>query len=123
MQSGRHAQGPPSPPPGTGVQGSGSTSQPSLPPVWSLWCWPQVYTGGAYTPTTHRVINTDPAMSRVSIPFFYETAFDSVIKPIEQVASVRGADYQPVTYGQHLLKKVLSNFELEDDGRKQPIAV
>jgi isopenicillin N synthase-like dioxygenase len=32
---------------------------------------------GAYQSTPHRVINADPARARVSLPFFYEPAFDA----------------------------------------------
>ncbi len=32
---------------------------------------------GQYQSTPHRVINPDPSRSRVSIPFFYEPAFDA----------------------------------------------
>ena len=79
----------------------------------------QVYTNGLYTPTAHRVINSDPTKSRVSIPFFYETAFDSVVQPIKQLVNQqqRHPGFEPVRYGEHLLGKVLNNFELE----KQPV--
>lgn len=74
----------------------------------------RVYTNGAYTPTLHRVVNADPSRSRVSVPFFYETAFDAEVAPIP--ALLRNGErplYSPVCYGRHLESKVLSNFELE----------
>lgn len=73
-----------------------------------------VYTNGVYTPTLHRVVNGDPYRSRVSVPFFYETAFDAEVAPIR--ALLRDGKcpmYAPVRYGRHLEGKVLSNFELE----------
>ena len=83
-----------------------------------------MYTNGLYTPTAHRVINADPSKSRVSIPFFYETAFDSVVEPIQQLLPLSGqkASYEPVRYGTHLLSKVLNNFELEQPPRQQAAA-
>ena len=75
----------------------------------------RVYTNGAYTPTLHRVVNTDPGRSRVSVPFFYETAFDAEVAPIP--ALLKGVEqpmFEPVIYGRHLESKVLSNFELDE---------
>ena len=73
----------------------------------------QVYTNGLYTPTAHRVINADPSKSRVSLPFFYECGFETVVKPIQTlVLEGQRPKYQEVQYGKHLLGKVLSNFEL-----------
>ena len=74
-------------------------------------------TQGMYTPTLHRVVNTDPARSRVSIPFFFEPAFDAMIAPLPQLAApgtrAAGAGvFAPVRYGTHLESKVLKNFEL-----------
>ena len=70
-------------------------------------------------PTAHRVINADPSRSRVSLPFFYEPAFEAVVAPLPQLAgaSPGGAarGLKPVRYGRHLESKVLSNFELEPD--------
>lgn len=36
---------------------------------------------GLYQSTPHRVLNADPTRSRVSIPFFYEPAFDAQVGP------------------------------------------
>lgn len=75
----------------------------------------RVWTNGLYTPTLHRVINPDPSQSRVSIPYFYEPAFDTVVEP---VPGLHGSSPTPVVtgkhYGTHLEKKVFSNFELEN---------
>ncbi len=74
----------------------------------------RVYTNGAYTPTLHRVVNADPSRSRVSVPFFYETAFDAEVAPIR--ALLKGKEqpvFDSVIYGRHLESKVLSNFELD----------
>jgi len=74
----------------------------------------RVYTNGAYNPTLHRVVNADPSRSRVSVPFFYETAFDAEVAPIPGL--LRNGEqpmFSPVRYGRHLESKVLSNFELD----------
>jgi isopenicillin N synthase-like dioxygenase len=83
----------------------------------------QTLTNGLYTPTLHRVLNTDPARSRVSIPFFYEPAFEATIAPLPQLVAAAAsgaaaggagpaARFPSVRYGSHLESKVLSNFEL-----------
>lgn len=74
----------------------------------------KVWTNGRYTPTAHRVINTDPTRSRVSIPFFYEPAYEAVVAPVPQLsaqAPLREA-LRATRYGSHLESKVLNNFEL-----------
>jgi isopenicillin N synthase-like dioxygenase len=55
------------------------------------------WTGGAVRATRHRVIGT--GCERFSIPFFYEPAVDAVIAPLGHGI---GADFAPVTYGDHL---------------------
>ncbi|CAL5228420.1 g11552 [Coccomyxa viridis] len=73
----------------------------------------RVYTNGAYTPTLHRVVNADPSRSRVSVPFFYETAFDAEVAPVAALLKDNKQPmFNPVIYGRHLESKVLSNFEL-----------
>lgn len=75
----------------------------------------QVYTNGIYTPTVHRVVNTDLSKSRVSLPFFYECAFEARVSPIPQLLeSGQKASHESVKYGAHLLKKVLSNFNFDN---------
>lgn len=44
----------------------------------------KVYTNGLYEPTPHRVINADPSRSRVSIPFFYEPAFEAQVRLVDR---------------------------------------
>ena len=74
----------------------------------------RIWSNGIYQPTAHRVINADPAASRVSVPFFYEPAFEAIVAPLPQLCSQeRPACAAPVRYGAHLEGKVLSNFELE----------
>lgn len=77
----------------------------------------RVLTRGKYKPTLHRVINVgsnERKKSRVSVPFFYECGFDTIIKPLDELKKDgEEGDYEPVRYGRHLESKVLSNFELE----------
>lgn len=75
----------------------------------------QVFTNGLYTPTVHRVVNADPTVSRISIPFFYECAFEAQVAPIPQLlSSKQAASHSPIRYGTHLLNKVLNNFDFEE---------
>jgi isopenicillin N synthase-like dioxygenase len=46
-----------------------------------------VWTNGLYEPTAHRVINSDPTTSRVSIPFFYEPCFEAVVEPLPELVA------------------------------------
>jgi isopenicillin N synthase-like dioxygenase len=55
------------------------------------------WTGGAVRATRHRVVGS--GRERFSIPFFYEPAVDAVIAPLGHGI---GADFAPVTYGDHL---------------------
>ena len=67
-------------------------------------------------PTPHRVINADLTASRVSVPFFYEPAFEAVVKPLPQLCTPsRPASSAPIRYGTHLENKVLQNFELDTE--------
>ncbi|EIE18553.1 Clavaminate synthase-like protein, partial [Coccomyxa subellipsoidea C-169] len=71
----------------------------------------KVYTNGLYEPTPHRVINADPSRSRVSIPFFYEPAFDAQVAPIPALLQPGVVpSFGSVCYGSHLESKVLNNF-------------
>eukprot|EP00877_Chromochloris_zofingiensis_P001590 jgi/Chrzof1/11431/Cz05g36140.t1 len=72
----------------------------------------KVWTNGLYRPTVHRVINSDPSQSRVSIPFFYEPCYETVVSPLPQFCRDKPPAYAPVRYGSHLESKVLTNFEL-----------
>jgi isopenicillin N synthase-like dioxygenase len=53
---------------------------------------------------------------RVSVPFFYEPNFDAWVEPIPQLCGPPHAPPQRhlagVRYGDHLQRKVFSNFEL-----------
>jgi hypothetical protein len=118
--------------------------------VWEIW------TNGLYRSTLHRVMHTS-SNYRVSIPFFYEPAFDALVEPLpaalriqadsaspphpnrfapihaptledlkagratlaEPSLSASGMSaatrkYEPVVYGEFLLKKVSGNFDTSD---------
>jgi isopenicillin N synthase-like dioxygenase len=69
------------------------------------------WTNGLWRSTLHRVIHRGDAY-RVSVPFFYEPAFDAVVAPLQKCVrdSGREAMHAGSTYGEHLLTKVFSNF-------------
>jgi len=71
----------------------------------------KVWSNGIYQPTLHRVVNNSPRY-RVSVAFFYESNFDAAIEPVEFCREKTGgaAKYEKVVYGEHLVKKVLTNF-------------
>ena len=60
----------------------------------------------ALQPTVHRVINADPSKSRVSLPFFYEPAFEAVVAPLPGLCSPSRPRVPAVRYGSHLESKV-----------------
>jgi isopenicillin N synthase-like dioxygenase len=78
-------------------------------------------TAGRYTSALHRVINIS-GRSRISMPFFFDPAFDAILQPIPGVApaSLReglierwdGIDLRDVrgTYGDYLIGKVSKVF-------------
>eukprot|EP01023_Acetabularia_acetabulum_P000563 TRINITY_DN10231_c0_g1_i2.p2 TRINITY_DN10231_c0_g1~~TRINITY_DN10231_c0_g1_i2.p2 ORF type:complete len:357 (-),score=53.37 TRINITY_DN10231_c0_g1_i2:292-1362(-) len=70
----------------------------------------RIWTAGQYQPTPHRVLNLNSKKSRISVPFFYEPKYETVVAPF--LASPQNEDFVPTRYGAHLEKKVLSNFEL-----------
>lgn len=79
----------------------------------------QLWTNGMYKPTVHRVLNVAGearGQSRISVPFFYEPNFDARVEPMPQFFESTGgrARFDPVVYGEHLTRKVYSNFETED---------
>ncbi|XP_039130713.1 probable 2-oxoglutarate-dependent dioxygenase At3g50210 [Dioscorea cayenensis subsp. rotundata] len=71
----------------------------------------KIWSNGIYESTLHRVINNSPTY-RVSIAFFYEPNFNACIEPVnfckEKVNGV--ATVEKAVYGEHLVKKVLTNF-------------
>jgi len=50
---------------------------------------PDCTAAGLYQSTPHRVINLDPARTRVSAPFFYEPEFEAVVQPIDTLRGNR----------------------------------
>ena len=61
----------------------------------------------------HRVIHNG-SNYRISIPFFFEPAFDAIIEPIQKCVDETDGKkhYQPVKFGDHLLSKVTNNFDV-----------
>ncbi|KAK8853058.1 hypothetical protein IAR55_003759 [Kwoniella newhampshirensis] len=80
--------------------------------MWELW------TGGYYPATLHRVVHTSPKY-RVSIPFFFEPNFDAQVGLLDAArrkAGEEGRDDEVKelggrVYGEYLLEKVGGNFK------------
>ncbi|RIA90339.1 hypothetical protein C1645_693652, partial [Glomus cerebriforme] len=71
-----------------------------------------VWTNDIYKSTLHRVIHRGENY-RVSVPFFYEPNFDAKIEPLKPCLQIDPVKHhEPVVYGEHLLKKVSTNFEI-----------
>jgi isopenicillin N synthase-like dioxygenase len=81
------------------------------------WC------NNLYVSTPHRVLRPQrhPPSScgkkgtiddRISIPFFFDPNYDSIISPIEELVrkSDRPVVFEPMMYGDHLLAKTSKNF-------------
>ncbi|KMZ72204.1 2-oxoglutarate (2OG) and Fe(II)-dependent oxygenase superfamilyprotein [Zostera marina] len=71
----------------------------------------QIWSNGEYKSTVHRVIVDSPNY-RVSVPFFYEPNFDALVEPLK-VCKDRSSGvsrFEKVVYGEHLVRKVLTNF-------------
>lgn len=69
------------------------------------------WTNGLWKSTMHRVIHRGGAR-RVSVPFFYEPAFEAMVRPLGKCVQRTGGRrvHEGSTYGEHLLTKVFSNF-------------
>lgn len=84
--------------------------------MWEIW------TNGLYKSTLHRVVHRGTNY-RVSIPFFFEPNFTANVKPLipatrlAESATTPEKVYEPVVYGNFLLKKVGTNFATEGKGR------
>lgn len=71
----------------------------------------KILSNGIYDPTLHRVINNSPKY-RVSVAFFYETNFNTHVKPLDFCIEKTGgvAKFEGAVYGEHLVSKVTTNF-------------
>ncbi|KAF8914947.1 Clavaminate synthase-like protein [Mucidula mucida] len=83
--------------------------------MWEIW------SNGLYKSTLHRVVHRS-SNYRVSIPFFFEPNFNAHVKTL--AAALRLQDgktrdtkvYEPVVYGDFLLRKVSNNFDTGGKG-------
>mmetsp|Transcript_15999 Transcript_15999/g.21544 ORF Transcript_15999/g.21544 Transcript_15999/m.21544 type:complete len:265 (-) Transcript_15999:143-937(-) len=85
----------------------------------------QIWTAGRYRSTPHRVLTPSSGASRISVPFFLEPNFDAHIVPlfggvsnrdrascrIGRAEMLAAEPYSGICYGQHLYRKVSSNFD------------
>ncbi|KAL1594485.1 hypothetical protein SLS60_010245 [Paraconiothyrium brasiliense] len=69
------------------------------------------WTNGLWKSTKHRVIHRGEGY-RVSVPFFFEPNFESVVRPLKCCVKESGREpiHEGSTYGEHLLGKVFGNF-------------
>ncbi|KAK2357044.1 2-oxoglutarate (2OG) and Fe(II)-dependent oxygenase superfamily protein [Trifolium repens] len=74
----------------------------------------KIYSNGLYESTLHRVINNS-SKYRVSVVYFYETNFDTVVEPLDTYKTRTKGDtkFERAVYGEHLIGKVLTNFVKE----------
>ncbi len=68
-----------------------------------------VWTNDVYSATLHRVIHSANNY-RISIPFFFEPNFETVVAPIPGIGD-ENKHYGPIKYGDHLYSKVANNFD------------
>eukprot|EP01125_Pyxidicula_operculata_P020996 TRINITY_DN7912_c0_g1_i1.p1 TRINITY_DN7912_c0_g1~~TRINITY_DN7912_c0_g1_i1.p1 ORF type:complete len:334 (-),score=83.91 TRINITY_DN7912_c0_g1_i1:9-1010(-) len=70
----------------------------------------QIWTGGKYTATLHRVKNKTP-VNRLSAPFFFDPGFECIINPFNPESLPEGSPWRkPFRYGDYIHNKVLNNF-------------
>ncbi|XP_027346324.1 probable 2-oxoglutarate-dependent dioxygenase At3g50210 isoform X2 [Abrus precatorius] len=74
----------------------------------------KIYSNGLYESTFHRVINNSPKY-RVSVVYFYETNFDTAVEPLDTHKTKANGNkkFGRPLYGEHLTRKVLTNFVFE----------
>jgi isopenicillin N synthase-like dioxygenase len=78
------------------------------------------WSNNLYVSTPHRVIRpqkidgNSSQHDRISIPFFFDPNYDSIISPIEDLVtkSENPVLFDPIMYGDHLLAKTSKNFKL-----------
>eukprot|EP00262_Sarcandra_glabra_P002667 TRINITY_DN13076_c0_g1_i1.p1 TRINITY_DN13076_c0_g1~~TRINITY_DN13076_c0_g1_i1.p1 ORF type:complete len:361 (+),score=54.81 TRINITY_DN13076_c0_g1_i1:164-1084(+) len=71
----------------------------------------KIWSNGLYESTLHQVTNNSPKY-RVSVAYFYEPNFDAAVEPLDFCKQKTGgaAKFEKVVYGEHLVRKVLTNF-------------
>jgi len=68
-----------------------------------------IWTGGKYKATVHRVKNI-ANISRLSAPFFFDPSFDCIIEPPQVETDSSSPWTKPFKYGSYIHNKVLRNF-------------
>lgn len=66
----------------------------------------ETWTSGRYRATPHRVVK-QTARDRLSAPFFFDPAFDCVVRPLD---AAPGDESGSVNYGEYIFDKVYKNF-------------
>lgn len=76
------------------------------------------WSNNLYVSTPHRVLRPKESscgplkVERISIPFFFDPNYDSMICPIDELVqrSEKPMLFDPIMYGDHLLAKMSKNF-------------
>jgi isopenicillin N synthase-like dioxygenase len=61
----------------------------------------QYWSRDTYVATMHRVLTNIP---RISLPFFFQPNYDTVIEPVPTVEGLAGKNYFPIKYGPYAYK-------------------
>ncbi|OAY25443.1 jasmonate-induced oxygenase 2 isoform X2 [Manihot esculenta] len=74
----------------------------------------QVWSNDAYESVEHRVkVNSEK--ERFSIPYFFNPAHDTLVKPLEEIANEKNpAKFRPYTWGEFLATRKRGNFQKLD---------
>ncbi|KAL3909504.1 MAG: hypothetical protein SGILL_008063 [Bacillariaceae sp.] len=77
------------------------------------------WSNNVYVSTPHRVMqplksNCGESGDRISIPFFFDPNYDSIIRPIDELVnkSENRVMFEPIMYGDHYLGKTSKNFKV-----------
>jgi isopenicillin N synthase-like dioxygenase len=76
------------------------------------------WSNNIYVSTPHRVVQPlksyreGPRNDRISIPFFFDPNYDSIISPIDSLVQKSDSPvlFEPIMYGDHYLAKTSKNF-------------
>lgn len=71
-----------------------------------------IATNNVYRATPHRVISPPSEVPRISIPFFFDPAYHTVVSCFESCKKEGEKTFEPLCYGDHLMKRLVSSIYL-----------